>query len=556
MDAAAQIAHFDRTLADLKAQRLPQERAWQTIADYFAPTKDFTIAANPGELRRRRLTSSVPAVAARRCAGMLAGYLIDPSQPFIKPNAARGLIAAGRNPELGDESRDYLDTLEWQIFDRMMLPKSGWLTSVAVACFELVCFGTGIVWTGRQRGFGPRYQSRPLRSCWIAQDDMGQVDTLYYEFTLPLHRVFKRFPLAKLVDGWKDASEAKLRETITLLHVVEPREGGQRNAVATRKPWGEYYLCLDKKVVLEESGYESFPFSVPRLDPAAGSAYGTGLCWHVLPDAMALSALQQDTENAVALRVAPPLMYPARMFGRPLDRRSGAANQYDAAGLGFQSAREALQKLDIAGDVGVGVDYQKLLIQNIEQGLFSDWLRLRDSGDMTAEEVRERRDLRLRSMSSFIPGVDRDLMGNAADRTLDVMYAEGMLADPPAALAGTEVDWDYAGPLARAQMQQGAEGLSRLFETALMAQKLDATAPYVLAVEEGLRSIAEAYGAPLGSLRSRQAVAEHRAAEAERQDAADSIALAQGAATTTRDAGQGIANLVAANGGPPQQQAA
>lgn len=550
MDYADPIAHFSRTLDDLKSQRMPREGEWQQIADYFAPRKDFTVTQNPMELRRRRLTSSVPAVAARRCAGMLAAYLIDPAQPFIKPNAERGLVAAGREPGLGSAARDYLETIEWAVFDRMMLPKSGWLASVSRACLELVTFGTGVVWTGRQRGFGPRYQARPLRSCWIAENDDGQVDTLYYEFTLPLWRLMQRFPAAKGVDAWRDAAEAAQRQLVTLLHVVEPRMGGVKGAAAIRKPFRECYVSLDKKVVLEESGYDSFPFSVPRLDVEPGSVYGTGLCWHVLPDAIALSALQQATENAVDLRVNPPLLYPARMFGKPLDRRAGAVNAYDAAGLGFQNAREALQRLDVAGDANAGVEYQRLLIQNIEQGLFTDWMRLRESGQMTAEEVIERRELRLRSMSSFIPGVDRDLMGNAADRTLDVMFAEGQLPDPPEQLARAEVDWDYAGPLARAQMQRQAEGLGRLFNIALVAAKLDPSAPYVLAVDEGLRAVAEAYGAPIGSLRTREEVEARRAADAERQDAADSAALAQQGATTVRDAGQGIASLTAANQAP------
>ncbi|WP_332772947.1 portal protein [Phenylobacterium sp.] len=554
MTMAEDIAHYSRTLADLKAQRLSREGEWQQIADYFAPRKDFNIAANPAELRRRRLTSSVPAVAARRCAGMLAAYLVDPSQPFIKPNADRGLIAAGRDPGLDAGARDYLDTVEWAVFDRMMLPKSGWLSAVSRLCLELVTFGTGILWTGRERGFGPTYQARPLRSSWIAENDRGQVDTVYYEFTLPLWRVFKRWENARLVDGWADADENAQQALVTLLHVVEPRKGGEKGAAQLRKPFREAYVCLDKKVVLEESGYDSFPFSVPRLDVEPGSVYGTGLCWHVLPDAIALSALQQATENAVDLRVNPPLLYPARMFGKALDRRAGAVNAYDAAGLGFQSAREALQKLEVAGDANIGEGYMRLLIQNIEQGLFTDWMRLRESGQMTAEEVIERRELRLRSMSSFIPGVDRDLMGNAADRTLDVMYAEGQLPTPPESLAGTEVDWDYAGPLARSQMQRQAEGLGRLFNLALVAQKLDPSAPYVLAVDEGLRAVAEAYGGPIGTLRSRKDVEAYRAAQAEREEAAESLALAQQAATTARDGGQAIASLAGAQ--QTQQMAA
>jgi hypothetical protein len=182
-------------------------------------------------------------------------------------------------------------------------------------------------------------------------------------------------------------------------------------------------------------------------------------------------------------------------------------------------------------------------------------MRLRESGTMTAEEVRERRELRLRSMSALIPGVDRDLMGADADRTLEIMVAEGHLPDAPQSVAGIDVDWDYAGPLARAQQRQQGEAMTRLFEATMIAAKIDPTAPMVLDVAEGLRAIAEAEGAPVGLLRSREDYAERVAAQMERQDTAESLQATQAAATAVRDGGQGIANLVAANNGGQLQAA-
>lgn len=546
MTEAELIRHFERTLGDLKAQRLTRESEWRQISDYFFPRKDFTITARPMELRRRRLASSVPAVAATRCAGMLAAYLVDPSQPFIRPNVERGLVAAGRPTGVEAASADYLENLAWQLFDRMMEPKSGFLASVSRVCLELVGFGTGVMWTGRKRGFGPRYQARPLRSCWIDENDDGEVDTLYYEFTLPLWRAKQRFPLIETVPGYDREDPAKDQEPVCITHVVEPRQGGAYGAVRQAKPFRECYVLMEKRVILEEGGYDSFPFAVPRLGVEPGSVYGTGLCWHVLPDAMVHSRLQEMVERGVSLRIDPILMAPSRMFGKPLDRRAGALNYYDPAGLGFMDARTALQRLDIGGDVNVGRDYMLYLTQNIEQGLFTDWMRLRETGQMTAEEVIERRDLRLRAMSSFIPGVDRDLMGASADRTLEIMTAEGQLPAAPREIAGLDVGWDYAGPLARAQQQRTADGIGRLFEQMLLAAKLDPSAVYVMDVAESIRTLAEAWGAAPGSLRSRAEVARRRQADAEKQDAMDSLAAVQGGATALRDGGQGLMTLAAA----------
>lgn len=546
-----------RRWEELRALRLLREGEWQQIADVFMPRKDFTCSPVPGQLRSRRVTTSVPQVALSRFAGLLVAYLIDPTRPFIKPNVDRGLIQAGRRLDLKAEGIDYVDTLQWAMFDRMMLPQSGFWSGVSRVALELGGFGSAVLWTGRKRGFGPRYQARPIRACWFAVNDEGEVDTLYFKWTMPAWRVIQRYPEAAKVEKIRKlAEDEKTQQTpVELLHAVEPRIAGRAGAVATSKPFASIVVAIEHKAVLEESGFESFPYSVPRLNVEDGSDYGTGIGWQALPDAMVLNSLQGSTERGVSLRNDPPLFAPAQLFGEPVDRRPGAVNIYDEAGLGFQNIKDAVQRLDIAGDVNVGVEYMRMLQQNIEQAFFTDWMRLRETGQMTAEEVRERRDMRLRAMSSFVPAVDRDLMGVAADRTLEAMVEELQLPDPPATLRGVEVDWDYAGPLAVMQQQGAAEAIGRVFEHAQLAATLDPASVSVLAVAEGLRAIAEGFGVPAGVLNSREDVAKERARQAQQQEDQQAAEQAALGAQALRDAGQGAASLAAAGGGPQKQAA-
>lgn len=548
----ADFRALDDQLSELKNARLMREQEWQLIADVFLPRKDFTLPQRPTELRKRRLTSSVPAIALRRGAGLLSAFMISHTQPFIKANVTRGLVASGRSNDLNEASKDYLSDVEWAVFDRMMLPQSGFLTALPRLSMELYAFGSGVLWTGRKRGFGPRYQTRPLRACWFSENEDGEVDTLFFQFTMPIFRAVDRWP-DHGVDDWTramtDTNAAKRREHVTIVHAVYPRAGGWLGAEARAKPFAEVYFCADKQKILAESGYDSFPFAVPRLDPEEGSAYGTGLAWWVLPEALVLNALQQGVENAVELKNNPPLLAPGRLFGKPLDRRAGALNYYDGSKLGFQSARDAIQRLDIAGDVTLAAGWLERMERNIEAAFFIDWMRLRESGNMTAEEVRARTDMRIRAMSSFVPGVDRDLMGPTADRTLEVMNAEAQLARPPEQLGGLDVDWDYNGPLAIAQLKGQADGVLQAFEAALRAKELDPTAPYVFAVEEGLRAVAEAYALPPEATRSREAVAQMRERDRMAQEVAQNAELMTMAATAMRDGGQGVASVMGAGQG-------
>lgn len=535
--------------SEMQAARQSHEGRWRDVADYFMPNKNLSVEAKPTEIVRRRVTSSIgPRVLARGSA-LLVAYLLDPSRPFISPNVEGGFVQAGRSLNLKADSHDYLDTLQWQMFDKMMRPKSNYWTSTTQCAVELYGFGTCIRWTGRKKGFGPKYQYRPLRACWISENEDGDVDTLYFRYTLPLFKAAKKFP--KLLENTEIKARfddpQRRREHIVLLHCVEPRDGGVAGAVATNKPFTSVTIAPEQKIVAEESGYDSFPYSVARINVEEGSPYGTGLAWFALPNVKVINALQQGVELSVALRLNPPLLMPKRMFGKPLDRRPGARNVYDQSGLGFQSAREAVQKLDVSGDPVIGVEYVKSLVTEVEEIFFVDWMSLNDGVQKTAEEIRDRRDLRVRAMTALVPAVDRDLIGKDADRTLEVMTEEGMVPPPPAELSDAMVEWDYKGPLAIMAQRGQFEAIDRIFDLALKGKGLDEGGAKVVAVEECLRAAAEAVGIPVGALLSRTEMDDLLAREAEGVQAMNAADLAQRGATTLRDAGQGVASLTAAN---------
>lgn len=544
--AGADFKAIVRNWDHLQGLRSTRDSEMQQIADVFMPRKSFICTPQPGQLRPRMVTTSKPIECLNRSAAMLVSYLIDPTRPNITPNVARGLVAAGRRSDLDSESQDYLTNVGWAIHDRMMLPQSKFFASVARVALEMVGFGTGVLWTGRKRGFGPTYAARPFRNCWLAEDEDGVVDTLYFRWTMPAWKVLQKYPEAKNVEKLaKLADDEKTEKTpVTLLHAVEPRRDGQRGAFAGNKPFASVVLAPEfQGAILEETGFESFPYAVPRLGVEEGSAYGTGLAWRALPTALVLNDLQGSVERGVAGRVEPAMFAPSRFLSKPLDRRRGAVNYYDESGLGFQNLKDAIQYLEMGGDVGIGVDYMKMLGEDLEDIFLLSQAKLRENGNVTAEEVIERRTLRIRGMIAYVPSVDRDLMGVTADRTLEAMVAEDQLPPPPDQLAGVEVDWDYAGPLAIAQQQGQVDSIRQLLVVAQQAMAIDPESVDVLALDEGLRATAEAVAAPAGVQRSRVDVDERRAARRAQQQAEQEAQVAATSAAAARDGAQAVNSL-------------
>jgi hypothetical protein len=573
MTTAAQVQISDigkrtrRCFEDAQALRLNHEPGWQAVADYFYPNANFQITPQAGQRRPRRVVTNVGRQNLTSAAALVTAYAIDTTQPFLTPNVGRSMAQSGRavyrkgpdgrRLDLDEASRDYLDDLRWQMFDAQMLPQSNFLPATVRFILEFLAFGGSVQWTGRKRGFGPRFQHRPLRANWWIENEDGEIDTDFFQWTIPVHRLVQRYPRAAEHPKIKELADddKKAQTPIRCLHLVEPRMGGVMGGVASNKPFASKVFLPDHDwFECKDEGYDSFPYQIARMDLWDGSPYPSGLGFQALPDLMAINHFSGGMERAIDLINDPVLFAPTRLFGNKLDRRPGALQTYDPVNLGFQNLKDAIQKADIAGDPSWAERRIAALTVNVERVFFADMMRLRDAANVTAEEIRERRDLRTRSMSFLVPALDRELFGKAADRSLEALMEEDLVPAPPKGLSGVEVDWDYAGPLAKAQMLTQVDGALRLFDAVSMAKQFDESAGDVVAVHEALRTINDSLGNAPAMLNSREAVATMAEARAEAAAQKQQNETMTAEATALRDTGQGVASIE--NAGQPAAMAA
>lgn len=545
----------------MRQDRAVREGEWKQIADVFLPQKTFSYDV-PGETTHmpRRTMSSVPQRALTKFAAMLVGYLVDPTKPFLGANVELGLRQAGRAGGPDEAARDYIDDLEWQVFSQMMLPRSGFMASLSSAALELGAFGNAVVSCQRMRGFGPRFSARPLRACWFSANEDGLVDTLFYLTALPLETLVQRFPEAAKVEKIaqklqaareKGGAAGALNEKVKVLYACLPRPGGEVGALAARKPYAHAVLLPDHKdAIVETGGYDSFPYGVARLRVPDGSSYGQGPAWQALAPAYMYNRMLYLTEFGLASAVAPPMFMPGRLFGdRGINRNPGSATSYDPRALGFAALKDVIQHMPQAGNPMLGVEYLRLLAAEVEEPFSIDWMRLRDSGNVTAEEINYRRTLNMTGQTATLVSIDRELMGVLGDRALEVSVQEGLIAPPPPSLSGIEVSWDYRGPLFNAQSRNQVEALMQVLNVANLAQSLDPASTEILALEEGIRALAESTGAPPSMIRPREVVLESRARRQQQEAEAQAAQTAAQAGAALRDGAQGLASLSAIAGG-------
>lgn len=548
------VGHFLTKFASMKTERLDFDRKWQLVSDYILPRRDFSVSLRPNQLRPHRVTSSVATSANARFAAFVLAYMIDPTRPNLLPSVKRGLAMAGRQTELDDDGINYLGAAAWSVADRMMLPRAQLMVRLGSMLKEFGAFGCGVIWTGNKRGFGPYFNARPLHACWWTENEHGEIDTLYFRMLLPVYRVLQRWPKAKEVKGWEDKAEKHDEQELTpILLCVEPRKGGLYGAVGVAKPFKYVAIAEDKKVILEETGFNSFPYSVFRNDPMPGQSYAEGQGCQVLPDVMLLNHLQQAVEDVSEQKARPPLAWPSRMFGKPLDRRPGAPNAYNPAGLGLQRADQAILKLDFTGDPTEARAVIKDLIDVIERGYYTDWMTLRESGDMTAEEVNARTNIGLRGAATIVANcaLPMTILG---DRVLEGLAEHGMLPTPvPASVAGADVDWEYAGPLALSQLSRNVQSVLQLINARALVANQDPAAAEAVDLETCLRTIQAGLGTPTGTINSKakvQAARERIAQLQSQQHNANQLGKVAGA---VRDAATGVGAMAGAAQPPPAQ---
>ncbi|HEY1448856.1 MAG TPA: portal protein [Caulobacteraceae bacterium] len=512
-----------------RSERIEYDVKWQLVSDYILPRRDFTVTLRPNQIRPHRVTSSLATNANSRMSAMLLTYAIDTSRPFMMPNVKHGLGLVGRSTQLSDAAINYLDGVQDIAFDATLRPKANYLMRMTAMLQEFCSFGPGITFTGRQPGFGPIFTSRPVNACWWGINENEDIDNLHYRFRLPMYRVRDRWPetFAKLYPEYDDRQDTLL-SYVDILQVTRPRRGGRRGAVPSGKSFEHVSICMEggREALLDESGFDDFPYNVFRFNPRPGTAYCEGPGCQVLPDVMVLNHLIQAIENAASQKAEPAVAMPARMFAKNvLDRRPGAINTYNPAGLGLQRADQAIIKLDLTGDPTMAMQYAKELMDNIREGYMWDVFQLREAGDMTAEEVNARMDLNMRGAASVVSYMGAE-MSRQADRILDILVKDGKIPPPPRELSGASVDWEYAGPLQIAQLTKNADNIMQMINArALVMQQgpEGQAAAMAIDLETCLRVLHDYKGAPPGIQNS------HAKVEAYRQAMQQAQAQAQGA---------------------------
>lgn len=453
------VEQLKRRYDQLKAtpERTNAENHWEQLGEYIMPNSTgFTGPRTAGDKRMQKVYDSTGIHANELLAAGLHGMCTNPASKWFSlrmtDDALNDVPAVER----------YLSDVEKRMWAMIYSPGTNFTTALHEAYMALGCFGTAIIFVGQRDNGGLLFQSRTLAESVIAENADGVVDTLKRKFKYTVRQMMQMKESA----GWevsgevlKMAEDKKWEEEVEILHCVTPRS---ERDYSMRRPgpkdmaWASVYLEHKTCQKLEESGFPEFPFLTPRWIKMPGEVYGRSPGMTALPDVKMLQVMMLTLIKAAQKIADPPLFIPDDGVIGPVRTVPG--------GLNFYRGNREIFPLPTSQGLPLEFEMMEALRNRIRTTFFADILQIVSETEMTATEVIQRTQERMRLLGPMVGRLEAELLGPLITRVFGMMHREGRLPEAPEEIQGGEFTVEYVSPLATAQKQSEAHGMMSVWQ--------------------------------------------------------------------------------------------
>lgn len=444
------------------AERANAQQHWEEIAEVMDPNhRGFVGKRTPGEKRMQKVYDATGIHAADLLTAGLHGTATNPATKWHRLSTQ--FPDANRDPSI----RAYLDKRVEILFSRRYAPGTRFTSAINEVFDSAGRYGTGILYVTQRRDGRNLYECRPLAECVLAENDEGDIDTVYRLFVWTVRQCVNDWGLEGVSLKVRELFHAgKFDDPVEVVHVACPRNQRDPSKVnAANMPVASIYFERDTAHVLEESGYRRFPYAIFRWSKRPGETYGTGPASTALPDVKMLQSMALVLIKAAQKVTDPPLFLPDDGFASAIRTVPGALNFY-------RGQREVYQ-MPVSGGLPITLEIMEELRNRIRQTFFTDILQFVSDKDMTATEVQQRTAERMRLLGPVLGRLE-EFLGHLVDIEDDIAARSGMYPVPPDAFdeeaglipPGMDVDLvvEYVGPIFQAQRAADASGFAQMLQ--------------------------------------------------------------------------------------------
>lgn len=489
----------------LKAQRQNWESHWQEVADYMMPRKaDVTKTRSKGDKRTELIFDSSPLHAVELLSASLHGMLTNPATPWFSLKF--------KNIDMMDEdvANEWLeDTTEkmYEAFNR-----SNFQQEIFELYHDLITFGTAAMFIEEDPDDVVRFSTRHIGEIYVSENNKGRIDTVFRKFKLAARSAIVQFGENNVSSKLLGIANKDPYEEVEILHVVYPRDKyDPKKKDAANMPFASCYIEVDSKEQISESGFNEFPYVVPRYLKASFEIYGRSPAMTALPDVKMLNEMSKTTIKAAQKQVDPPLLVPDDGFILPVRTVPGGLNFYRAG------TRDRIEPLNIGANNPLGLNMEEQRRNAIRDAFYVNQLMMQNGPQMTATEVIQRNEEKMRLLGPVLGRLQSELLRPLIDRTFAIMLRQKLFRKVPDFLSGKDIQIEYVSPLAKAQRSSELQSIMRAIEIFGSLSNVAPVFDYVN-IDNLVTHLAEIVGVPAKVLNSKAEVNAMRQQKQQQQD--------------------------------------
>jgi len=159
------------------------------------------------------------------------------------------------------------------------------------------------------------FSTRHMKECYIAEGRNSLVDIVYRDFIMSNRQAYQTFK--------KDLCPQRLEQVkrdpfgkCEIIHACYPRdEYDDTKSDSLNAQYASVYLDNDHNHVIDEGGFQMFPYLVWRWRKNSDETYGRSPASDAINDILRVNQIGQTMLQAAQLSVQPPVNVPAAMKG-------------------------------------------------------------------------------------------------------------------------------------------------------------------------------------------------------------------------------------------------
>ena len=436
----------------LKSQRSNWEDHWQDIADYFLPRKSsITIKRTKGDKRHDQIFDGTATHSLELLSASLNGMLTNTISPWF--------LLKFRNEFINqdDEAKEWLEScakIMQQVFQR-----SNFQQEIFELYHELLAFGTSAMFIADDVKDDLRFKTIHISEIFITEDEKGFVDSLLRRFHLQNKNIPAMYPDAELPNSLKSKVINAPYEASIILHSIHKSDKPMGYQNKKNMDYISCHIHQETGAILRESGFMEFPYVVPRyLKSSSNEIYGRSPAMNDLPDVKMLNTMSKTTIKAAQKQIDPPLMVPDDGFILPVRTVPGGLNFYRAG------TRERIEPLNIGSNNPLGIQMEEQRRKAIRENFFVDQLMTVQGQNMTATEVLQRTEEKMRLLGPVLGRLQSELLQPLITRSFNLLLKNNKFPQAPDIIGEQDIEIEYVSPLAKAQKTQELSSIMRGIE--------------------------------------------------------------------------------------------